>query len=967
VPGIYAFDDFEFDTGKLELTRAGQHTRANTLTLRLLGVLVESAGHIVTKQELLERVWDGRRVSQNVVTVAMTRLRRSLGYSQGMNDLVVNVHGRGYRFTREVVRRDPVQEAVPPGQPLRLAAAPFVGREGVLGHLRAALSEARNGSGSVILLTGEPGIGKTRVAEVFGREAVALGLPVAWGYCREVGDTPPLWPFANLLRELFAHLALDLSEPRFAALVPELGRLLPELVSSPRPPAFAQLAADSGPLACKHRVFDAIARALALASERSPCVLVLDDLHRADPASLELLNYFIDEIPRTRLLLVAALRNRPGASSETLSRVLGHRNATRLALPRLSEMHVGSYLQAVLGSSNAQLRRAVFANCEGNPFFMSELARQVRASESVDPQQIRVPEAALDVVRQRLAGLDEHVRAALSAAAVIGRNFSLPVLQAVTGTDSSTSMAHLDVAIAAEVVLPKRDSRVEFVFAHELLRAVLYDALSPADRRSCHLRVAQALEVRGAHGDDVPPADLAYHSRAALPLGDLRKTVRYCVDACMAAVNVFAYGDAARCLQHALEALDMLEKPSPRVRIQLLLHQALLTRAQSARAFAPLIARVFQLAREHNESNVLARAAMLHDPYPGLPPLAGSVAAFRDALKCLEAESGEPTLRATMLARLAASPPAAFDAAEARALITRAQALASTSPEVLDRFSVRVGELYLFGGPANRERAKQLLHELREICRENPTMLTIPPVMLELHTALAALQAGEVSTMEAALERATTRCRDLDSELLWHFERFNALVRYRSGDGSTSRRVLEALHDRSRQQGIAGTELFCAYDEALLFSASADTRPHVLPALSPDDGDRPNLWSMKLRALHAIGRTTEARAALHRVPASRLAALPCDRDYLGTLGALARVAVDLGELEYVEALYPLLAPYPEHFAVNASFVCEGSVSGLLAQLARALGRPNEALKHARVAAEIEPRMGSIACVPVPKP
>jgi hypothetical protein len=434
----------------------------------------------------------------------------------------------------------------------------------------------------------------------------------------------------------------------------------------------------------------------------------------------------------------------------------------------------------------------------------------------------------------------------------------------------------------------------------------------------------------------------------------------------MAAVNVFAYADAARCLQHALEALDMLEKPSPRVRIQLLLHQALLTRAQSTRAFAPLIARVFQLAREHNDSNVLARAAMLHDPYPGLPPLAGSVAAFRDALKCLEAESGEPTLRATMLARLAASPPAAFDAAEARALIARSQALASTSPEVLDRFSVRVGELYLFGGPADRERRKQLLHELREICRENPTMLTIPPVMLELHTALAALQAGEVGAMEAALERATTRCRDLDSELLWHFERFNAHVRYRSGDGSTSRRVLEALHERSRQQGILGTELFCAYDEALLFSASADTRPHVLPALSPDDGDRPNLWSMKIRALHAIGRTAEARAALQRVPASRLAALPCDRDYLGTLGAIARVAIDLNEREYIEALYPLLAPYPEHFAVNASFVCEGSVSELLAQLARALGRPNEALEHARVAAEIEPRMGSIACVPVLK-
>ena len=957
--GIYAFDDFEFDSSKLELKRAGEHASANALTLRLLGVLVESAGHIVTKQELLERVWEGRRVSQNVVTVAMTRLRRALGYSQGMRDLVVNVHGRGYRFTREVTRRDALPNTNAPRPIPRLTAAPFVGRDGVLGHLRAALAEARDGSGSVILLTGEAGIGKTRVAEVFGREAAGTGLPVAWGYCREVGETPPLWPFANLLRELIAQVPLAMSESRFASMLPELSRLLPELARASSP---ASPVANGGGFNSKHRIFDAISRLLSIASEQAPCVLVLDNLHRADPASLELLSYFIDEIPRTRLVVVATLRNKTGTGRlpEALARVLGHRNATRISLPRLSEVHVGAYLEAILGSASTELRRAVFTNSEGNPFFMTELARQFRLSEHADVQNVSVPEAALDVVRQRVAGLDEVARGALSSAAVIGRNFSLPVLQAVTGSDGAALMECLDAAVASEVVAAKRDSLVEFVFGHELLRAVLYDALSPAERRSCHLRVAHALEERARLGEDIPPADLAYHSRSALPMGDLRKTISHCVNACIAAVNVYAYGDAARCLQHALEVLDLLEKPCAKFRLRLLLDQALLTRAQSTRAFEPMIARVVHLAREHNEPSTLARAAMLHDPYPGLPPLPGSVQAFQAALRLLDGQGGEPTLRAAMLARLAACPPGAFDVAVSDALLTRAYEVATTSDEVLDRFSVRVGELYLRGGPAHRERASVVLRELHEICRENALMLSIPPVMLELHTALSALQAGDCTAMHAALERGTARCRDLDSELLWHFERFLALARWSSGANAHASRILIALHARARRQAISGTELFCLYDEALLFGATSLTRPSLAAEFAPADNDRPNLWAMKLRGLHASGHTAEARAALHFVLASRLAALPCDRDYLGTLGALARVAIDLGEVEYMEALYRLLAPYPEHFAVNVSFLCEGSVSQLLGMLARGLGRRDLAEVHLREAVAISGRVGLVA-------
>ena len=956
-PGIYAFDDFELDLNKLELTRAGKPTRTNVLSLRLLGVLVQSAGRVVSKQELLDRVWDGRAVSDNVVSVAMARLRRALGQQDDVPEVVVSVHGRGYRFVREVVQRELaalVSRATPNN--MRGSDEAFVGRESVLGQLRAALTDARRGSGGLMLLTGEPGIGKTRAAEVFGAEASSLGLPVAWGYCREVGDTPPLWPFTELLRALITQTRLDGTHVRFAELMPQLTRLLPELATSLGTRANTPAGSSHVP-ARKHRIFDAIARTLVLAGERAPCLLVLDDLHRADPASLELLNYLLDELPRTRLLLVAALRNKTGVVSEALARVLGHRNATRIALPRLSEAHVGRYLGAVLGHVDDSLSRAVYARSEGNPFFMTELARQLRLSESNARTNITVPDAALDVVRQHVASLDEAARAALSCAAVIGRSFSLPLLQAVTGGDNETLMGSLDAARASEVVLTRHDSLTEFVFGHELLRAVLYDALSASERRHCHLRVVQALEQRLAHGEGVTPADLAYHARAALPLGDLRKTVRYCIDAGTAAANVFAFADAARCLQHALETLDMIDKPSARMRVGLLLHQALFTRSYSTRDFQPLIARVVQLAHEHGEADPLARAAMLHDPYPGLPPLPGALKAFRDALRLLESQPGEPSLRAAMLARLAASPPLAFDAAASNAQLERAEQLAASSSELLDEFSVRAAQLYMHGGPAEPERNEQRLSELQRLCRQHSLVLSVPPVMLELHRALRSLQLGDPVAMRDALARGTARCRKLDSELLWLFERCTALAQFTVAHTSEAHRSLVALHERARLKAISGSELFCAFDEAVVFDGAANRRHALRETLAQDEADRPNVWSLKLRGLAAAGHLAEASGALRRVAPSDLAKLPCDRDYLGTLGGLARVALQLKALDYAEALFALLAPYPRQFAVSISFHCEGSVSQLLGMLAHALGRHAQASTYLADAVQLSERAG----------
>jgi DNA-binding winged helix-turn-helix (wHTH) protein len=208
---IHSFDDFEFDAGKLELRRTGRPVKADALLLRILAVLVQRPGDLITKQEIVSQVWDDRAISDNALSVSMARLRKLLGHQRSGREVVVNVHGRGYRFVRAVTPRDSQLGPVLSAPSLGRVGMPFVGRTFALQTVRGALEEAHAGSGSFCVLSGEAGIGKTRAVEIAAREAAA-----AVGLWRGVvaakqGDAPALWPLVQLLRELCARSSLDLT------------------------------------------------------------------------------------------------------------------------------------------------------------------------------------------------------------------------------------------------------------------------------------------------------------------------------------------------------------------------------------------------------------------------------------------------------------------------------------------------------------------------------------------------------------------------------------------------------------------------------------------------------------------------------------------------------------------------------------------------------------------------------------
>lgn len=956
---VYEFDDFEFDDERLELRRAGALVEAEPVAKRLLAVLLRNAGALVTKDDLVETVWEGRAVADNVITVAMARLRKTLHGQRGARgELVVTVYGRGYRFVAPLTVREREHLAIPA---LDLESSrwrgPFVGRERALERLRDGLAASYKGRGRVCALMGEAGIGKTRLVEALEEELARTPVRVAWGFCREAGDTPPLWPWLRVLRELSSRMR---THGRAGASAGGLSELLSQL-DAPR-----GLLAPSDALNLegseRHRTFDAIVSALGSATQESPWVIVLDDLHRADGASLALLAHLVDEIARLRIVVIATLRSastRIGADP-SLSYVLGHRNCDRVVLEPLRESDVARYVGALLDDPDGSTSRAVFARSEGNPFFMTELARQLTSSGKPQLETLVVPHVALELIRQRIDQLSELTREVLTSAAVLGRSFELPVLQALSGETASSIMRSLDEAIAADLLMAAPDSTTGFAFGHDLMRAALYDGLSSRERRRRHLRCAEALERRLSLGDAVPPSELAYHFHAALPESDLRKTVHHCRAAASAAASAHANSDVVRYLQHALAALNLLDQPSVRLRMSLWYTISLYGRGRPAPEYAHALSEVVRLARERDDGGMMVRAAILYNAYPGLPPMPGARGPLEHALTLLPDDADG--MRGIALAALSAVPPYCYDDAQCRPMLAQAIPLALRSGSRASRYVTLLVRLYQEGGPERRASADEAADELTLMHQRDPTLrMRVAPLYVALYRAVSALSAGDAAGVDAAIERGLSYSREGRHMLLWHFERFRAMTQVNRGACSEGMAALSALHRRAEQQAILGTAPFCAFDRVVVFGELTGELPvlddALRSALEHEPSDPPAVWSLKVRALAALGLREEARAALYAVPPSELARLPQDSQYLGTLGHLTRAALALSAHEQLEALAPLLARHRDAYAGHYAFWCEGAVPQLLAMVACARGRHNEALEQWERAIAMNERAG----------
>ena len=433
----------------------------------------------------------------------------------------------------------------------------FVGRRRELGQLRAGLEQALRGRGAMFLVTGEAGIGKSRLTEELAAEAQTRGATTLWGFATQAEGAPPYWAWIQILRSLLRELGpaefQELAGPGLSLLV----RLVPELSGQ-----FADVAptsiADDLP---RFATYDAVAQLLVKAASRKPIVVVLEDLHWADVPSLLLLQLLADAITHSQLMVIGTYRQAELPADHPLRTQLAdyiRRGETiQIDLGGLSEEDVARLLRALTTYEPSEdLVRRVQLQTAGNPFFVKELARVLIDDTTRLPLVSSGPVSpgVAGVLRRRMQRLSHDCREMLEVAAVAGQEFDLDIVQAVTNLAPEILLDLCDEATVNGLFVSRRG---QFAFAHGLSRDTVYDGLTTSHRAHLHAVIARTLELQSRPGSERLP-QLAHHfTEAALVDSSLRpKAVAYATSAGKQAMTKLAYEEAVRRFESALDLAD---------------------------------------------------------------------------------------------------------------------------------------------------------------------------------------------------------------------------------------------------------------------------------------------------------------------------------------------------------------------------------------------------------------------------
>ena len=842
-----------------------------------------------------------------------------------------------------------------------------MGRRRELGDLMRALDDAFAGCGRLVLLGGEPGIGKTRLAEELSAHARTRGALVLVGRCWEAGGAPAYWPWVQAIRPYVrdadeGSLRSQLGEGAadVARLVPELRDLLSDLGPAP------SLEADGA----RFRLFEGVSAFLRSVAAPRPLVLVLDDLHAADAPSLLLLRFAARELGDSRVVIVGAYRDVDPTLADPLRTTLvalAREPVTRtLAIRGLGEDDVARFIElaAPPGVSAGSLSAAVHAETEGNPLFVGEIVRLLAAERRLDEPPARplaIPPSVREVIGRRLRHLSDDCHRVLSVASVLGREFDLEALACVCALERGELLGRLDEGLDARVVTEVPGAMGRMRFAHALIRDAAYHGLPRSRRVELHRQVGEALETLYASDLDPHLAELAHHFFESSAAGNGERAVEYARRAGSVAIDLLAYEEAVRLYELALEALGPARPATARLRAELLLS---LADAQGRAGDAPeaksTFLRAADLARSARLPDVLARAAagyggrfvwthavadaqivpLLEDGLSAVGEtdrvlriqlLSRLAAALRhdpsrEHRERISAEAialarsvGDPATLAYALAAAEAALHAPQNAARRLASGTEIVALAAQAGDRERRFD---GHEFGFWtawelGDATRRAAE--LAALNRIADE----LRQPAQRWEVAAAhaLLALCGGQFGGAEELIERAATIGERV---LTW--------------EAMTTRRV--QLFLLRREQGR-------------LESVEPEIRGHA------DEFSSPLLHAAVIADICAQMRRVDEATALVREVASRdLSNWHVDEEWLVSVCLLAESCALVEETDCAGRLYDVLRPFGSLNAVAPAALALGSVGRSLGLLAALLGRFEDAARHFEDATRMNERMGA---------
>ncbi|MBA4607602.1 AAA family ATPase [Aeromicrobium sp. Marseille-Q0843] len=875
---------------------------------------------LTTAHPLRERLWGLRALAlarsgrQAEALEVLRRVRAVLD-----DELGIEPGAELQRLQTALLRQDSALNWSPPPEPDAdegssvSAPWPMVGRDHQLAALARSLDAALAGATSFAAITGEPGIGKSRLAAELGLRASAAGAVVAVGRCSSDEGAPPLWPWRSVLE------GLGLDFP------------------------------DVTDVADGFRVREAILAALREEARRQAVVVVLEDLHWADPASLRCLMLLAESVTDARLLVVATWRDHPEPSGlfADAAEALARRHAVRLQLSGLGPDEVAEIVVGVADSAPSRDQvEALHERTDGNPFFLVEYARLAgeRGDLAALLAEDDTPRAVQDVLTRRLARLPEDTRAALGTAAVMGRQFDGPTLGAVLGTDDEGVLDLLEPAVEAGLVAEEGIDR--YSFAHALVRDSLYAGLSASRRARRHAVVATAITGAGR------PSEEARHWLAAGP-AHAATAWRAAERAAEAARVLHAHEDRADLLSAALGAMSSDPEATPRDRFDALMELADAHR-WSARwtELAADVAEAIGEARALGDPELLARAALAttqgalwqashHGQVNEVV-----VAALRKALADLPPEPS--ALRCRVLAALASEQYYTAPFAERADLVARARAMADDLGDpglMVDVAQVGVAALWTAGTAEERAAwAGESARLARELGRDRDVVISATLQAVALGEAGRPLQMREViarTRVEADRLRLAYAQLVLDGlEIPWlamagRFEECTTAL-------ERMRRLERTVTLPQSEVAILGAELVLT-----VWSGRAGDVVDLLVAM--EDTDPLPLTSVTASLLCRAGRVDDARDHLRRYD------VDLDHDDWFSMLAwcnAAEAALYVGDRALAADALARIAPFPGSSCSAGSGNASGPVDHYIAAAHAALGDLEAARVHADRAAEL---------------
>jgi tetratricopeptide (TPR) repeat protein len=808
----------------------------------------------------------------------------------------------------------------------------FVGRGRELSELELGLDDARAGRGGLFLLTGEAGIGKTRLADELAEKARARGFSVRWGRCWEVGGAPAYWPWIQVLRGLLR----DAGDLAFEAGTSEaLARLLPELGAAPA-------LGESGDASHERfRLFDAVTTALRDAARAKPMLVVLDDLHAADPSSLALLLFVARGLRDSHIFALGTYRDQEARlgpdRGEALARIA--REATYLPLQRFDRAEIAALLEGRAGrAADDELVTAVVTATEGHPLFVDEVERAL-ATGKIRPTsgKLSVPQTVRAAIHDRISSLDPRAREALEVAAVLGREVVSSTFAKLLGVEDASLKDVLRPALAAGLLVEIEPELL--AFSHALVREDVYRELAAARRADLHARAAAVLEREGAL--ETAHAEIANHLLLAVATVGANRALEGSVRGARRAISTFAFEDAVAILENALGALEPVDDPRSLAEALILLGEA---RVCAHLDGSEACRRAASLARELGDGELLARAALAL----GAEITIGTVSELlvellREALRMLpEAPS---VSRAKALARLAGALQPASDpmgpVALAREAIAMARALGDE--ETLRVVLLGAGAALVdYVDPLERLDVDGEMLRLSERAGDRPLAFRA-----RLRLFFDAAELGD----PAAMDQHLRACADLSQKLARPRDRFYVAV-------MKAVRALQAgrFDEADELETQARAEMSIAEEGALAFSMSFHRFAKVLmrhdharlrasvpifpPGLSHTAPAK--MYGDMFAAIVSVrlGDLEMARARVAGVD-------PSDsfirREALA-LAALAEIYQRTGMREQAEVVLRYLAPHRGKFNSWGPFglAVFGPYTALTARLEAMLGRWDEA-------------------------